>query len=55
MEHRFYFRYLNWTIKENSIIRKQDAVTVFNLVSSSDIGFNVAKEFLYHRIKDIFE
>lgn len=49
------FRYLNWTIGENSIIRKQDAMSVFYSVASTDIGFYVAKEFLYRRIKDLSE
>jgi len=48
-------RYLNWTIGENSIVRKQDAVTVFYSVASSDIGFYVAKDFLYRKIADISE
>ncbi|XP_022171836.1 aminopeptidase N-like [Myzus persicae] len=47
-------RYLNWSLK-NSIIRKQDATTVFNAVATNDIGFNVAKEFLYSKIADISE
>lgn len=47
------FRYLNWTIGDNAIIRKQDAITVFYSVASSDIGFYVAKDFLYRKIADI--
>ncbi|XP_050540509.1 aminopeptidase N-like [Daktulosphaira vitifoliae] len=48
-------RYLNWTIGENSIIRKQDAITVFSSVASGDVGFYVAKDFLYRRIDDIYK
>ncbi|VVC39573.1 Hypothetical protein CINCED_3A003208 [Cinara cedri] len=46
-------RYLNWTIGDNAVIRKQDAITVFYSVASSDIGFYVAKDFLYRKIADI--
>jgi aminopeptidase N len=51
----FYCRYLNWTIGENAIIRKQDAITVFYSIASSDIGYYVAKDFLYRKIADISE
>ncbi|XP_001944764.2 aminopeptidase N [Acyrthosiphon pisum] len=47
-------RYLNWSL-DSSIIRKQDAATVFYSVASSDIGFYVAKDFLYRKIADISE
>ncbi|XP_025198945.1 aminopeptidase N-like [Melanaphis sacchari] len=47
-------RYLNWSL-DNSIIRKQDAITVFYSVASSDIGFYVAKDFLYRKIASISE
>ncbi|XP_050433287.1 aminopeptidase N-like [Adelges cooleyi] len=48
-------RYLNWTIGENAIIRKQDAITVFYSVAIGDVGFYVAKDFLNRRIVDIYK
>jgi len=47
------FRYLNWTVGGDSVIRKQDAVTVFYSVASGDVGYYVAKDFLYSKIADI--
>jgi len=45
-------RFLNWTL-DSSIIRKQDAITVFYYVVNSDVGFLAAKNFLYSRFVDI--
>ncbi|XP_008186165.1 aminopeptidase N isoform X2 [Acyrthosiphon pisum] len=45
-------RYLNWSL-DKSIIRKQDAYTVFYSVAKNDAGFSVAKDFLYRKIADI--
>lgn len=50
---KLFFRYLNWTIGDNAAIRKQDAITVFYSVASNDIGFYVAKDFLYRTIAEI--
>lgn len=38
---------------ENAVIRKQDASSVFYSVASNDVGFYVAKDFLYRKIADI--
>jgi len=45
---------LNWSL-DNSIIRKQDALTVFYSVAKNNAGYSVAKDFLYRRIADISE
>ncbi|RZC35732.1 aminopeptidase N-like [Asbolus verrucosus] len=47
-------RYLEWSIDPNSGIRKQDAASVFADVISNDVGYYLAKNFLYARIKDIY-
>ncbi|XP_060868466.1 aminopeptidase N-like [Metopolophium dirhodum] len=47
-------RYLNWSL-DSSIIRKQDASTVFYYVAKNNAGYSVAKDFLYRKIADISE
>ncbi|XP_077291790.1 aminopeptidase N-like [Arctopsyche grandis] len=42
-------RYLLWSINEESGIKQQDSSSVFDAVASSDIGFYVAKSFLYDK------
>lgn len=39
----------------NPVIRKQDAAFVFVYVAMTDVGFYVAKDFLYNRIAEISE
>ena len=46
-------RYLEWAIDDLSGIRKQDALLIFNSVARGDIGFYVAKHFLWKKIGDI--
>ncbi|KAE9538907.1 hypothetical protein AGLY_005489 [Aphis glycines] len=43
-------KYLNWSL-DDSIIRTQDAISVFFSVARRDIGFNVAKDFLLRSFK----
>ncbi|KAF0765051.1 aminopeptidase N-like [Aphis craccivora] len=45
-------RYLNWSL-DDSIFRTQDTISVFYSVAKGDIGFYVAKDFLYRRWVDI--
>ncbi|XP_029342693.1 aminopeptidase N isoform X2 [Acyrthosiphon pisum] len=47
-------RYLNWLL-DDSIIPKEDAYTAFDSVTRNEVGFSVAKEFLYCKISDISE
>lgn len=45
-------RYLERSIDEN-YIRKQDSSIVFSSAAGNIVGYNVAREFFYNRIKDI--
>ncbi|XP_015378503.1 PREDICTED: aminopeptidase N-like, partial [Diuraphis noxia] len=47
-------RYLNWSL-DNSTIRMQDANAVFSAIASNDVGFSLAKDFLYNNISVIYE
>eukprot|EP00102_Acyrthosiphon_pisum_P019671 XP_016656881.1 PREDICTED: aminopeptidase N isoform X2 [Acyrthosiphon pisum] len=47
-------RYLNWSLDE-SIIPREDAPLVFYSETFNEVGFLVAKEFLYCKIADIYE
>eukprot|EP00102_Acyrthosiphon_pisum_P009100 XP_003246749.1 PREDICTED: aminopeptidase N [Acyrthosiphon pisum] len=47
-------RFLNWSLDE-SIIPREDAPTVFYSETFNEVGFLVAKEFLYCKIADIYE
>ncbi|XP_014280242.1 aminopeptidase N isoform X2 [Halyomorpha halys] len=47
-------RYLEWSIDENSEVRRQDSASVFGAIARQNIGFYVACDFLQRRIKDIF-
>ncbi|KAK6617704.1 hypothetical protein RUM44_005292 [Polyplax serrata] len=47
------FRYLDWSIRETSGIRKQDAPHVFKAVAKNDIGLPIAKNFLKERGNDM--
>ncbi|XP_014240292.1 aminopeptidase N isoform X2 [Cimex lectularius] len=46
-------RYLDWSIDENSEIRRQDAMSIFSSITSNENGFYIAKDFLHSRIDDI--
>lgn len=47
-------RYLEWSI-DAMVIRRQDSYTVFNSVVYSDMGYYLAKNFLFKNIKRIYE
>lgn len=47
-------RLLEWSITPNSGIRKQDSASVFSAVATNNVGYYIAKHFLFTRIKDIF-
>jgi aminopeptidase N len=49
----FDFRYIEWSITENSGVRRQDAYSVFDKIGRSDVGYYIAKKFLFERIADI--
>ncbi|KAB0798929.1 hypothetical protein PPYR_06809 [Photinus pyralis] len=46
-------RYLDWAIDPSSEIRKQDVAKVFGSVVATEIGYYVAKNFLWKRMEDI--
>lgn len=48
-------RFLEWSLSEDSGIRKQDSSRVFSSVASNDIGFPLAKSFFEDRIDEIYE
>lgn len=48
-------RYLEWSINENSGIRKQDSTSVFANICRRDIGYFLARSFFKNRIGDIHE
>lgn len=48
-------RYLDWTLDESTGVRKQDRNIVFSTVAHNDIGFLLAKSFLYDRVDQIAE
>jgi aminopeptidase N len=48
-------RFLEWSVTPNSAIRKQDSTTVFAAVAGNDVGYYVAKNFLYTKAKDIYK
>lgn len=47
-------RYLEWSIDEQSDVRKQDSVSVFSVIANQNIGYYVACDFLQRRVKDIY-
>lgn len=50
-----FFRYLEWSITENSGIRKHDTATVFASVSDNPVGHDLAYRFLktnWQRIRE---
>ncbi|GLV42082.1 uncharacterized protein CBL_04959 [Carabus blaptoides fortunei] len=48
-------RYLEWSIRNDTEIRKQDCSRVFSSVSGNPVGFFIAKSFFENHIKDIHE
>ncbi|XP_060807048.1 aminopeptidase N [Amyelois transitella] len=46
-------QYLEWAITDGSVVRKQDAGMVISGVAKSNVGFYVARDFVYTRIDDI--
>lgn len=49
----YFYRFLEWSLDENSGIRKQDAFRVFIMVASRDMGFYIAQQFFYKNVKRI--
>jgi aminopeptidase N len=47
-------RYLEWSLN-STIVRKQDASFVFSGIAREEIGFFLAKSFLFDRIDDIYQ
>lgn len=47
-------RYLDYSLVEDSGIRKQDCPDVFSSVAGNEIGFHLAKDFFEERIEDIY-
>jgi len=48
-----FFRYLDWSLKESSGVKKQDMVAVFKAVASNDVGFPLAKKFIKDRFDEV--
>ncbi|XP_055379130.1 aminopeptidase N-like [Condylostylus longicornis] len=48
-------RYLDWSFNETTGIRKQDVSTVFGAIARSDIGYHLAKEFLFLNFEKIYK
>ncbi|KAM3957251.1 aminopeptidase N [Aphomia sociella] len=48
-------QYLEWSITDETEVRRQDAASVITAVTHSTIGYYVARDFIYNRIKDIYE
>ncbi|KAJ2941632.1 hypothetical protein O0L34_g14688 [Tuta absoluta] len=46
-------QYLEWAITDNSEVRRQDAARVIAGITNSPVGYYIAKDFIYTRIKDI--
>nr|XP_018908056.1 PREDICTED: aminopeptidase N-like isoform X1 [Bemisia tabaci] len=46
--------YLSWSIDENSLIRRQDSLTVFRSVAANQIGYPIARTFFVRRLDDIY-
>uniref|UniRef100_A0A1B6D6B8 Aminopeptidase n=1 Tax=Clastoptera arizonana TaxID=38151 RepID=A0A1B6D6B8_9HEMI len=47
-------RFLDWSVDEKSDIRLQDSASVFVSVARTDVGYYIAKNFLYKNIKKIY-
>ncbi|KAF7268819.1 hypothetical protein GWI33_018165 [Rhynchophorus ferrugineus] len=47
-------RYLKWSLDDTKV-RRQDSSSVFNSVASNDVGFFIAKTFLYENVDKIFK
>jgi len=48
-------RYLDWSINENSGIRRQDSHSVFANVASKSIGYYLAHQFFMRNIRKIYD
>lgn len=48
-------RYLDWSLDKPSVIRKQDASTVFSAVASNEVGSFVAADFFFDNIHKIYK
>lgn len=48
-------RYLEWTIKPDSGIRKQDYSSIFSSIAANDVGYFVAQSFLQDHLKEIYK
>lgn len=46
-------RYLEWGIDKDSGVRLQDSFYVFSAVASTEVGYPLAKDFLYQRTEYI--
>ncbi|XP_041985290.1 aminopeptidase N-like [Aricia agestis] len=46
-------QFLEWTISDNSEVRRQDGRSAITAVISSPVGYYVARDFVYDRIADI--
>ncbi|CAH2096717.1 unnamed protein product [Euphydryas editha] len=47
-------QYLEWAVTDGSEIRRQDAGSVIAAVTRSEVGFYIARDFIYNRIEDIY-
>lgn len=48
-------RYLDWSLDKPSIIRKQDASTVFASVANNEVGSYVAANFFFDNLHKIYK
>ncbi|CAG9569100.1 unnamed protein product [Danaus chrysippus] len=46
-------KFLEWTLTENDELHRQESSRVISEVISSEVGYYVARDFIYNRIKDI--
>ncbi|XP_059045599.1 aminopeptidase N-like [Achroia grisella] len=47
-------QYLEWSITDESEVRRQDAAAVITAVTRSTVGYYIARDFIYNRVEDIF-
>ncbi|OWR51448.1 aminopeptidase N protein, partial [Danaus plexippus plexippus] len=47
-------QYLEWTLTESDELHRQESSRVISEVVSSEVGYYVARDFIYNRIKDIY-
>nr|XP_026494516.1 aminopeptidase N-like [Vanessa tameamea] len=46
-------QYLAWAVDDSALVRRQDAGAVVAAVARSEVGYYVARDFVYDRIQDI--